>query len=279
MSIVRLLALVSFLATVLPQAATAQEFRIYTRVMLLSAAPPRAEGPEIVARSVTLFHAGQVYDYIDEAGEVIVLEPAHRRYTILNLRRDLMTTLDFDELNNLLKVGRSEVESTAARLEEGGRPAVQKSARMLRFQLDPQFQEQFDAERRTLSLTSPMIRYVASCSSDPAPEVVDAWTKYADAMCRLNFVLHPSVLLPEPRLALNTALSKRRLVPTAVELQVEAESPLRLRAEHEIHWDLNAKDRSLIHDWESALKRKGTKQVTLQEYQRLVAEPQVARQK
>src|ERR1043165_1169439 len=57
--------------------ARAQDFRVYTTIQDLTAAPPgnggAAQAP-VVARTLTLFHAGKAYDYIPEIGEVIVIE-------------------------------------------------------------------------------------------------------------------------------------------------------------------------------------------------------------
>ncbi|MGH7199902.1 MAG: hypothetical protein ACREJB_04815, partial [Planctomycetaceae bacterium] len=58
----------------------AQEFRIYTRVYDASTT---GEEPAVVTRSLSLFHAGKVYDYIDTLGEVTVFEPAQDRVHIL----------------------------------------------------------------------------------------------------------------------------------------------------------------------------------------------------
>ena len=35
------------------------------------------------ATALTLFHAGRVYDYMEELGEVVILEPVHNRFTVL----------------------------------------------------------------------------------------------------------------------------------------------------------------------------------------------------
>ena len=59
----------------------AQEIRLYTTIR----DPAR---DQVLVRSLMLFHAGKVYDYIDSANEVTMFEPVHRRFTILNLREN-----------------------------------------------------------------------------------------------------------------------------------------------------------------------------------------------
>src|SRR5690606_5890737 len=96
----------------------------------------------------------------------------------------------------------------------------------------------------------------------------EVYLHYADWMARLNYVLHPHALYPEPRLKLNEVLRAHGKLPVEVELKSSIGLPIHLRAEHQIHWKLDATDRSLIHEWESLLKSSNTRQVTFQEYQR-----------
>lgn len=248
--------------------AAADEFRIYTRVYRHA---PESEKPELAGRSLSLFHAGKVYDYVpDGEQEVIVFEPAHNRFTILSTRRQLATTLHFDEVRHLLKLARREIERRLAELEGRDDPGSRTVAASLRFQSDPQFEEQYDRETRRLTLSSPRLKYAVRCADATSPELAEAYARYADWICRLNFVLHPRVLLPEPRLKLNESLRREGVVPEEVELRVELDSPLHLRAEHKVWWSLDAKDRSLIHDWESTLRLRTTRWVTFHEYQQAV---------
>ncbi len=257
---------------------SAQEFRIYTRISMAPAAPPGSETwsldasrPEVLARSLTLFHAGRVYDYIDTAGEVLVFEPAHRRFTILNTQRELATTVEFDELTNLLKVARRETENYATRLRSEPDAGSRRTADQIQFQLDPRFDETWDQKSRRLTLSGKHLRYQATVGDEPSPEVLEAWSRYADAMCRLNFVLHPGAVFPESRLALNAALVRQGGLPTSVELMADTDTKIHLRAEHQFHWELDARDRSLMHSWETLLAAKGTRRVSFHEYQRAVA--------
>ena len=67
-----------------------------------------------MARSLTLFHAGKVYDYMenigmDDIGEVVILDPIHNRFVILNSNY-LATRVEFGELRQYLNVGEHEAE-------------------------------------------------------------------------------------------------------------------------------------------------------------------------
>lgn len=259
------------LLSIWPPTAVAQEFRIYTRVHKeQSAGRAVGSGREqsvVVARTLTLFHAGKTYDYINSVGEVIIFEPAHERFTILNTSRAMATRVKFSELTDMLGVAREEFRRYLARPQADGGPTPEVAA-ALRFQLAPEFETEYDESQRVVRLSSPFVRYIVSCSPPKTPEAVETYFRYADWMCRLNYVLHPQSQFPPPRLALNGALRSRDLMPVEVRLTVEGETPARLRAEHQFHWQLDSTDRSLIHHWEMVLKDPATRRVSFSEYQR-----------
>jgi len=246
----------------------AQEFRIYTKVYDESPMLARSGGDRrVVARPLTLFHAGRVYDYIHKAGEVIIFEPMQDRFTILNTKRQLKTIVHVDEIKHLIQTARRVTEQRRKSLEEDGGSAANSTARMLAFQLDPNFQKHFDRDKRELTLINPHLRY------DVKLEFVEkaystAYRRYADWIHQLNFVLHPRILLPGPRMALNRELAAKQALPSVVSLKINTDPRRQLRAEHKIHWSLNRKDRAMIQQWNALLKRKSTRQITLREYQR-----------
>lgn len=249
--------------------ARAQEFRMYT---LVYSEQTEGEDPELVGRSVSLFHAGKVYDFVPEGErEVIIFEPSHHRFMVLSTSRELATTVHFDEITHLLKTAHAEIESRLAELAATGNPDDKEIAAALRFQLAPRFDESYDREKGRLALSSPQLNYRVGCAESKTTDLADVYARYADWVCRLNFLLHPRVLLPGPRLALNEALRREGVVPQEVVLEAEINAPIRLRAEHKTSWALTAADRTLIHGWESMLKSRTTRWVTFQEYQEQVA--------
>lgn len=254
--------------------AEAQEFRVYTRVFDLNAKldhPAKVEGPPIISRSLSLFRAGKVYDYVDSVSEVIIFEPSQRRFSLLNTASESATTLDFEELKQLLKEARFEAERYLATRTDA--PAVD----VLQVQLTPEFKESVVADQH-LILQHPEWKYFAKCSSVDSPENLDAFLRYADWIARLNYALHPQALFPEPRLELNARLRRRQWLPMQVELQTSANGGIHLRAEHQMHWELDANDRKLIHRWETLLKSKQTKWISFHEYrQAILAEAARAR--
>lgn len=57
--------------TVWGGSAEAQGYRVYTRVSLQETAGENAE-KTVIGRSLTIWHAGKIYDYMPSVGELVV---------------------------------------------------------------------------------------------------------------------------------------------------------------------------------------------------------------
>ncbi|MEX0724692.1 MAG: hypothetical protein WD065_00400 [Planctomycetaceae bacterium] len=247
--------------------ALAQEFRVVTKVYKING----ADKSQPLARSLTIFHAGKVYDYLDGIEEVTIFEPTHHRITLLSIERELMTRVDLDEIRNLQNVARNETEKYIGELRLKPDANTEKTIAMLKFHWDPVFVEEYDEKQRRLRLTSEFIRYQVVATQRKEKEIVDAYLRYADWTAQLNSVSHPT-LPPNPRLRLNEALRKRNLIPMEVELWADLETDMHLKAEHTIYWELNNTDRTLLLRWETLLKDRGIRNVPLEHYLRVVNE-------
>lgn len=260
---------IAFGTIVGPRTSAAQEFRVFTQVSGYPHGDAREE-PRRLSQSLTLFHAGLAYDFVREADEVTVFDPANRRFVILNTARGLATTIDFDQLERMMEVSRRETLRFASSDRAGSAAAT------LRFQIDPHFEERYDAEAERLVLDSRYVAYTVRCAAAPGPAEVHALLDYADWTARLNHALHPHAFYPAARVALNESLRQKERIPVVVELRTEFDVPLRLRAEHQIDWNkLYAEDRRLINKWRRQLEDASTKFVPFPEYQRtmLAAKP------
>jgi len=270
----RLLILLSLLLS--SNVAQSQEFRVYTRVTdeavkregLQLSTSEKDKTSAIISRSVSLFHAGKVYDYIDSIGEVIIFEPNQNRFTLLSTTRNQATRIDFDELKNLIKVAHNETNEYVRMLETKPMAGQQSAIQLLKHQIDPQFEEAFLNDVYRVRLTNASFQYSASCTKHDTPELIESYLRYADWIARLNYVLHPQVMFPAARLALNDSLRKKSLLPVEVELQIKSNEPLHLKARHQIHWELDAHDRTLINSWELLRKSKRLEWVSFPEFQR-----------
>ena len=250
-------------------AGRAQEMRVYTTVRNLAglAADAPAEKAPVLARSLTLFHVGKIYDYVDNAREVTVYEPAHHRFTLLNERRGTITEVDQDEVRQYLDCVKQEGwKQFSAFSEQPGTDRV-RSLAWLKFQLKPEFQVTFDAARSSVTLLENDCRYSAEGQAPPSRAAAQSYLRFADATSELNSVLHPQAPLPKPRLLLNEELRKRDLLPVVVDLQANLEPPLHLQARHEWTWKFQSTDRQLISGWEAQLKDSSRRRVKFRQYQ------------
>ncbi|GAB4149558.1 MAG: hypothetical protein Tsb009_23910 [Planctomycetaceae bacterium] len=252
--------------------ANAQEVRIYTRIYDQS-----TKQPAIVGRTLALFRAGKVYDHIDSMGEVIIFEPMRSRFTILNTRRALATTIHFDEINRMLKSARQVSQEHLRKLQQRDDADGVAASKFLRHQLNPQFTTHFDRKTKHLTLSSPHLRYDARIKQVENKEFAETYRLYADWMNRLNYVLHPRMLLPGPRLKLNEQLHRHQSIPVEVTLRVNLKRPIHLRAEHQIQWSMFEQDRAQLNEWKSLLNDRTTRKLTFREYQRELAKKSVSR--
>ena len=270
----------------------AQEFRVYTRVSDAGATvrsdSQKKTSPPVIARSLSLFRAGKAYDYLGNVGEVIIFEPSRRRFIIMNGTTRMVSTITFDEIERYLQRARSETKKYIIGLEQKGDAASLKSIQSLRFQLDPTFNAHYEAADDQLTLNSKPFRYDVRCATADSTKAVDreafqeavrTYLNYADWTARLNYVLHSRALAPAPRLALNAVLRQGKRLPVQVDLRVDLEKPLHLRAEHKIHWNLDRKDRGDIRHWEMMLDDKSMRRVPFREYQRALLVSQLNRRR
>lgn len=248
----------------------AQEFRVYTQVWDMT-----TDQTEPVARCLTLWHASKVYDFIYAANEVTILEPTQHRIWVVNTSKNIMTCVEFDELKHLLREAEDRLNERIREMDASKR--THELSEALRFQLRPQFEITFDARQQRLKLASSRLTYEIEGQRNVTESAVEAYLNSADWVCRLNYVLHPQPVFPTARLELNQQLRQAKLMPTQVTLRAKMDSPLHLKANHQLTWSLDALDRQSIHKWESLIKDSKTSRVSLLEYQRAIYSQQTAK--
>ncbi len=248
---------------------SAQDYRIYTHVFDHQDVDANGK-PKVIARSLTIWHAGKVYDYMDSVGELVVYDPLQQRFTIISGQHDLACTVAFSELKQFQKVAKNQAKEYLTELSES---EATRQAEFVAFQLDPRFKIIFNSENNILSCTSPQISYVAETIPAPNADIAKAFRQYADWAAQLNFVLHGKSLMPASRLQLNEELEKRNLLPIKVTLTLADTTNSKLSAEHVINWKLEKHDRFRITEWKHLLRDGQLKFVSFHDYQRsLLAE-------
>lgn len=253
------LLLLTLLAIPIP--AQAQQFGVYTKVFEID-----GKSESIVARSLTIFHAGKVYDYLDGVGEVTIHDPARKQITIVDLGRRITTDLTHDELRRFLSLAEDQLKTRLT--SSAGGSSSPPATELLQFQLAPRFTSQVRGNQKGLSLNSPRFRYAVDWTNADGDGTIQSYLDYADTAAMLNSVLHPHAFLPGPRLELNRELRQAGKLPVVVRLSVSAEPPLELRVEHQWNWKHTSKDRDQINHWEHLLRSNSLRKLTFPEFQR-----------
>lgn len=243
--------------------ASAQEFRIHTTVTVKDPPPSSKDKPSI---SLTLFHAGKVYDYLESPEETVISEPAHSRFLVLSKRHNLATAITQDEIRRFLGLAQSHARDLIKDLQRQGTER-QAAINAIEFQLVPEFEVRDDPKAKKLTLLSPHLRYDVSYVTPPLPEIAQTYLKAADWTAQLNSVLRPQALLPESRLRLNDELKKRKAIPIEVDLRINGDQPIHLNARHDWQWKLQGNDRKLIDSWETRLRQPDFRTIPFQEFQ------------
>lgn len=258
---------VGILAMGLLTEANAQGLKVSTAVYNAGELDSNGREP-IVSSSVSLFHSGKAYDYVEAVGEVVIYEPSDNRFVLLNPKRGLFTIIRFEELQRLLAARAPRIEEYLTELRQAGAKDLAKAERNVRFQLNPEFKKTFDSNSGTLLLKGPSWTYVVSTREWEDKDQVRQYIQYTDWTARMNYVLHPSSLFPEPRLALNEAvLELKNRIPVVVQLSLRPDETLTLRAEHQFTRGLSDQERRLIGDWNSAMTSGQLKEVPFRQYQ------------
>jgi hypothetical protein len=244
-------------STIFTVTAHAQDMSVYTTVR-------NAVGQDnrVIAESLTLFHAGKVYDYAEHVGEVVIYEPTQNRFTLIGSNY-IGSRVSSVEITQFLNAARSGAERF---IESPTRdPRNRKLIPGLKFQLQPEFTETLRPEK--LTLNGSCLTYQVATVQPPQGSPLNDYLNYADWAARLNYMLHPQALLPEPRLELNESLRKNKRLPVTVELVAKLDRDMHLKAEHRFAWTLQATDRQFIDQWERTRESPNMRWVSIHEYQ------------
>jgi len=243
--------------------AEAQDMRVYTSVTDISQSEDTSP---VISSSLTLFHAGKVYDYMENVGEVVIFEPAQHRFIILG-KNYTATEVPFTEIHQFLESAEAQAIDYIAELNSHESTGAVRTAAVVKFQLDPNFQESFEPESLKLSLRGGHLNYLVTGSKVEHPSAVENYLNYADWASRLNYVLHPHSAFPDARLMVNKSLREKKVLPVQVELSMQLDPPVKLRAEHSYAWKFQSIDRRHISHWEQTLRSDKVRWVSFREYQ------------
>ncbi len=228
----------------------ADDFRIETKVYSGKNKTP-------VSQNVTLFSAGQVYDYLSDPDRVAVFDKARGRFIVLDPARKIKAEVTTDEVQTFS--------------DKYHALAAKSSNAFTRFAADPEFDVRF-SEDGELTLSSDHITYRLQTIPAESAEAGRQYREFSDWYARFNAMSNPRATPPFARLSVNEELYDRGLVPSEVQLTIPAHSELNVRAismrsEHHVSWRLLQRDHDKIA--ETANQLTVFKKVTFDEFQSL----------
>jgi hypothetical protein len=216
------------------------------------------EDDKPIGRSTTIFSGGTVYDFMTEPQEVIIFDKANGRFDVLDMHRRVR-----------LELGTSEVVALSQRLKER---TEKNQDPLLKFLGAPKFEEQFDENVATLTLTSPWMVYrVRGKISENVP-VVQQYHEFTDWAAQLNWLLNAGARPPFSRLLLNEALAKHHLIAQEVQLTTAPRKgsavakQSTVRSQHQLETQVPQADLDRIQQVRQSLG--SFKRVALDEYRR-----------
>jgi hypothetical protein len=210
-------------------ATRAEDFRIETKIYIGDAKEPASE-------TTTLFVGKAVYDFIAQPEQVAVFrKPAGGktgRFILLDPQQNIKTELSTDQL--------------AGAMDKLRTWAGRQTDPFLQFAADPQFKESFESGSGKLVLAHYLESYTVTTRRAEHPQAAADYREFLDWYARLNTLLSGGPP-PEPRLRLNEALARHKVIPLKVELTRSGEKEP-IRAEHQFIWRLSNDDRERIND-------------------------------
>lgn len=206
--------------------ATAQDFRIESEITLDDEKQP-------VSENLTLFAAGIVYDFsLVGPKEITIFDPRREQFVLLDVERKMRLTLSNDQILQM---------NAAIRTASNDRDP---------FFFDPKFEESFDEDDRSLTLSNERIQYAAQGSVPDEEATILQYRQFADWYARLN-ATRPGTMPPFARLELNRAMAARGIVPEQVRLTIYPKHRFLSRkteakSKHLFVWQLSNTDRTRI---------------------------------
>jgi hypothetical protein len=245
---------------VLPVAAGGQDFRVDTELFIGAEKEPAIE-------TLTIFTDGLVYDFVlTEPHEVVILDAARGRFSLLDESRQIRSSLGTQELLDFTL----SLEQHAAAAKD---PLFSFAARP-KFQTTEKVLEQNGQSLVELRLDGKPLVYTALAQRPERPEAAKIYRHFADWYARLN-ATRPGNLPSGARLALNEELGLRELLPREITRTITPGNPLarkiEVRSRHLVNWTLSGEDRRRIEragDWLATYRA-----VSYDEYRGTVGKP------
>jgi hypothetical protein len=255
--LVRFALLFVFLVVLRPLGA--EDFRVDSNVYIGKETAPRST-------NVTLFQGTHVYDFLDKPEQVTIYDMGRERIVLIDPERQVRTEITGEIITAFCK-------SLRVLQEKHGDP-------LLKFALEPQFEEKDQTNDGQLVFESKYITYRVQASKPEDPTMAARYRAFGDWSAKLNSLVNRGSLPPFPRLAINTSLARIGQVPNKLQVSLSPRSFLpgrgvTFRSEHEFRPRLLESDLKKIEQAGELLAR--TKRVGLGEYGRMPVDRHASR--
>lgn len=206
------------------------------------------QGPAVSGE--LLFGRGLIYEIYEGSDEVVVIDRARKALRLLDLKRQVQTTLTFDDLDRGVAKLRAESRTTIAKGEKSAERADRVEAEIERDLLDPKFKATEAGDGRRVSLVNATVRVEAVGVPDPDPDP-DRRTMLGTALVvgtKLRGVRDPETIPPFAQLdALSALVDARKLRPAELTFVFRiAGRPERYRWTYEVVPTLTPREREAL---------------------------------
>jgi hypothetical protein len=228
------LAIGALITVAVAASAAAEGFRIATKVFV-------GKDKEPTSTTTTLFLNGVVYDFLSSPDQIAVFSQPRGnkpgRFILLDPERRVRTEFSTEKLSGAM--------------ENLTKWASQQKNSFLKFAANPKFDESYDKASGKIVLTSYEENYRIDTATPERPEAMGEYREFLDWYTKLNTLLEAGPP-PGPRLQVNAALAKHKVIPTRVELTRQGDDKP-VRAEHDFTWRLSQADLKKIDDANASL--------------------------
>lgn len=233
----------AFLAVAAAPPVRSADFRVENKIFIEGHAKPESQG-------TTIFHAGQVYDFLADPPEIMVFDKPHGRFVLLDRDRRVQTEVSTEEVKSFIDRAKKNL----------ARP---KNPPQIRWLAEPQFDIVFDRRTITLTLRSEPMTYEVVLMPT-GPDVAAQYREFSDWDAQFNHVLNPESRPPFARMVLDEAMETNHAIASEVRLTTNfarwaapdkaPPTPTKITSRHELAGQLDASDMKRIAEAREDMK-------------------------
>ncbi len=225
---------------------------------------------EPIAAGELVAGRGKLYQFLEGSAEVIVIDPARRSITILDLRRQAMAVVGFAEVEEGVAAIRKEMRESIAELEKKGTRADRVAADIERDQLETRFRATYDEPEHRLRLANACIQVESVGEPEPDEARLVGLGKALVLLTELRAIRAADSLAPFAKVeAIEAMVAGRKLRPTEMTFVFRlAGPPKKYRWTYKLTPTITDREREALARIDDLLGR--TRRLDLDRYDRLL---------